>query len=317
MTAHAVTQTIVLRDGRQLAWLAVGPARGVLVVYLHGAIGSPQVVCPELEAVVSELGIRYVMVSRPGFGESDPLPGRTLRQFAGDVAQLADALGHVRFAVVGVSAGGPYALACAHELPRRIAAAGVVSCMLPGGGPERMRPLAAHLGLCAVRAAPRGCAVAGDAFVGLARRHPALLAYMICAGASEADRRLLAAPDARELAAGRFLAATRGGVAGMIDDHVLCSQPWDFEPARIHTAVQLWHGLRDPLAPAQRAIELAACLPRVRATLHPEEGHFFYRRRLREILGAVVSAPAPGARSSSSVDQPKPRAPRPCPVSGW
>ncbi len=103
---------------------------GALVVYLHGAIGSPQSVCPELQATVEGLGVRYVMVSRPGFGGSDPVPGRTLASFAGDVAQLADALDRARFAVVGVSAGGPYALACAHELPRRVAVAGVVSCMM-------------------------------------------------------------------------------------------------------------------------------------------------------------------------------------------
>jgi len=106
-----------LRDGRWIAYLACGPADGLLVFYLHGAIGSPQQVCPELEAVVDELGVRYVMVSRPGFGESDPLPGRTLTGFAAYLAELADQFGSQRFAVVGVSAGGPYALACAHELP--------------------------------------------------------------------------------------------------------------------------------------------------------------------------------------------------------
>ena len=72
-----------MRDGRRLAYVAVGPADGALVLYLHGAIGSPQLVTPELAGVAGDLGIRYVMVSRPGFGGSDPLTGRTLT----DVAQ--------------------------------------------------------------------------------------------------------------------------------------------------------------------------------------------------------------------------------------
>jgi pimeloyl-ACP methyl ester carboxylesterase len=66
-----------------------------------------------LDAAVASLGIQYLVVDRPGFGGSDPHPGRTVTDFADDVEQLADALGLDRFAVVGVSAGAPYAPACA------------------------------------------------------------------------------------------------------------------------------------------------------------------------------------------------------------
>ena len=185
--------------------------------------------------------------------------------------------------------------------------------MATGGCVTTGLPALARLGLRLLRARPGGCARAGDVLVRFARAHPALLARVMYAGAARGDRRLLDAPDARELAAHRFLAATRGGVAGMIDDYVLCTRPWGFEPAAVETAVQLWHGMRDSLVPVDQAIGLAAALPRVQAALHPDEGHFFYRRRLREILGEVVS----GTRSMSSVDQPNPRAPSPCPVSGW
>ena len=129
------------------------------MVYLHGAIGSPQSACPQLEAIVEELGLRYVLVSRPGFGDSDPAPGRTLASFAGDVAQLADAFERPRFAVVGVSAGGPYALACACALPERVQLATVVSCMTPGPvpvAPACRRPRASGCACCAsIRAGAR------------------------------------------------------------------------------------------------------------------------------------------------------------------
>ncbi|MEA2151149.1 MAG: hypothetical protein QOD69_2979 [Solirubrobacteraceae bacterium] len=306
---------VVLRDGRRLAYLEVGPRSGLLVLYLHGAIGSPQVVCPDLEAVVGDLGIRYVMVSRPGFGASDPQPGRTLLDFAEDAAQLADALGHRRFAVVGVSAGGPYALACAHDLPERVQAAAVVSCMTSRGCAAAGLAPPARLGLHAVRARPRTCAAAGDVLLGLARRHPRAVAGVMRAGAAPADRRRLDAPGARELAATRFLAAGRGGLGGMIDDYLLCIRPWDFRPSAVEPFVQLWHGMQDPLVPIEDALHLAAALPHVQTALDPDEGHFFYRRRLREILGGVVAACQP-TRSASSADQPNSRAPSPRPVSG-
>ncbi len=316
MNSAATPCTTVLRDGRRLAYLAAGPPDGLLVLYFHGAIGSPQAVCPELEEVLGELRIRYVMVTRPGFGESDPLAGRTLLRFADDVAQLADALGRERFAVVGVSAGGPYALACAHALGARVAATAVVSCMAAGGCSDAGLPRSARCGLRLVRARPRTCARAGDALLGLARRHPRAVARVIRAGAPPADRRLIEESEARELAATRFLAAARGGVGGMIDDYRLCSRPWGFDPASVAGRVQLWHGMQDALAPADEAIGLAATLPDVQTALDPDEGHFFYRRRLREILGDLVAAAAQSTRSASSEDQPKPLAPSPRPVSG-
>jgi pimeloyl-ACP methyl ester carboxylesterase len=278
-----------LLDGRRLAYLSAGPPDGPLVMYLHGAIGAPHRGCPELDAAVDEFGIRYVMVSRPGFGGSDPLPGRTLLGFAADAGALAEHLGRDRFAVVGVSAGGPYALACAHALPERVAVAAVVSSMSPspktqlGGG----LPLPARTGLRMLRRRPRACARAGGALLEIARRHPRLVARVLTAGAPPAERRQLEEREARERAAERFLAAAGGGIAGMIDDYVLCSGPWGFSLREVRVPVQLWHGVQDPLVPVDEALHMAAALPRVQTALDPDEGHFFYRRRLREIVGDV------------------------------
>src|SRR5690606_7341419 len=77
------------------------------------------------------VGARVITPDRPGYGLSDYLPGRRLVDFPDDVAQLADALGLERFAVFGVSAGGPYAAACAWKLPQRVTGAAVVSGPAP------------------------------------------------------------------------------------------------------------------------------------------------------------------------------------------
>jgi pimeloyl-ACP methyl ester carboxylesterase len=55
--------------------------------------------------------------------------------WADDVAELADALDVDRFAVVGVSGGGPGALACAWAMPDRIRSVGVVSGAAPTNAP--------------------------------------------------------------------------------------------------------------------------------------------------------------------------------------
>ncbi len=296
MNDQTTDRCVSLRDGRRLSYRSAGPRDGLLVLYLHGAIGSPQAVCPELEAIVHELEIHYVMVSRPGFGGSQRAPGRTLLGFADDAAALADELGRWRFAVVGVSAGGPYALACARALPARVAAATVVSCLSPAACRTPGLPVAARAALRAVRARPCAAARAGDLALATARRHPRLVAQILHAGAPPADRGLLNESAARELAATRFLAAAGSGVSGMIDDHLLCARPWGFRAEDIETCTHVWHGVQDRLVPVDDALALAASLPRARLALDPDEGHFFYRRRLREILGelaAAARAPAP------------------------
>jgi pimeloyl-ACP methyl ester carboxylesterase len=120
-----------LRDGRRLTYHALGDPGGFPVLYMHGAIGSPRWRSPALDAAVASLRLRYHVVNRPGFGGSDPSPGRTVADHAADVEDLADALVLERFSVVGVSAGAPFALACAWRLPGRVVAAAAASPLAP------------------------------------------------------------------------------------------------------------------------------------------------------------------------------------------
>jgi pimeloyl-ACP methyl ester carboxylesterase len=290
--AITVTRVVGLRDGRRLAYSEAGRPGGAPVLYLHGAIGTPCRRSPELEGVIASLGIRYVMVSRPGFGASDALPGRTLLGHADDIEQLADALGFERFAVVGVSTGAPYALACAFRLPERVHAAAAVSSLSPlRDSAPRGVPLRLRLALGLLRSAPGLCTGAGDAVVRLLERHPSLLLRAMVSGAPDADRSLLDDSQASQTAVQSFLAAARGGVGEMINDYRLCARPWGFEPSRIDTTVHVWHGMRDQLVPVDHALALAAEVRRSRIALDPEDGHFFFRRRLRDILGGLLSAP--------------------------
>jgi pimeloyl-ACP methyl ester carboxylesterase len=279
---------ITLRDGRRLAYSVAGPEDGFPVLYFHGAIGTALAIGAGVEA----LGLRYICVNRPGFGGSDLAPGRRMLDFAGDVEQLADALGLDRFAVVGVSAGGPYALACGCGLGDRISAIGVVSSLSPLCAPHAVPGMPAHISLPlrALAGRPGTCAWLGEHAVALVRRHPWLLARAMTAGAPSCDRRMLAGREARSAAAGQFLAAAAGGVRGMVQDYALSARPWGFSLADVRPEVHVFHGVEDALVPVEHALQLAANLQRCRAYLDPEEGHFLFRRRLPEVLGAVTGA---------------------------
>ena len=107
--------TIMLADGRALAYCEWGDPTGSPVLLVHGGPGS-RLLCPDEDATVAA-GVRLLTVDRPGYGGSAPRPDPTLLDWADDVQALADRLGLERFAVVGFSAGGGYALACTARMP--------------------------------------------------------------------------------------------------------------------------------------------------------------------------------------------------------
>jgi pimeloyl-ACP methyl ester carboxylesterase len=78
-----------------------------------------------------QLGIRMIVVDRPGYGLSDFQEDRTYLDWPDDVSELADHLGIDRFAVLGWSSGGPYVAAVAHEIPERLTVAAIVDGEAP------------------------------------------------------------------------------------------------------------------------------------------------------------------------------------------
>jgi len=243
---------IHVRDRRRLGYRAAGPDDGFPVVFLHGAIGSPRWRWPQLDALIAQTGIRYVVVDRPGFGRSEPSPGRTVAAFAADVEDLADALGFARFSVIGVSAGAPYALACAWALAvGRLAATAAVSALAPPTGPGGTRSV---------------------------RYRVPTLAF--------------GSPRAGALLAGGVLRAlgvhAHTATPAMVEDYLVCRRPWGFDPADVSAPVMLWHGAADPLVPAAHALRLAAAMPACAPSLERGAGHFFYSRRLERIIAPLV-----------------------------
>jgi pimeloyl-ACP methyl ester carboxylesterase len=290
---------LALSDGRRLAYSVSGPADGSPVLYCHGAIGTALGAALDLETLTGSLGVRLIAPSRPGVGGSDACDGRTILDFAQDVRELADALALPAFSVVGVSAGGPYALAVAHALPGRVRRVSVCSSLSPLCAPHRAPGLSlrVRLALTALARAPRLCAALGDTALPVIDRHPYVVSRVIQAHAAPAERRLLGKREERDAASLGFLEAARGGVRGMVDDFLTYSGPWGFAAGEVTAEVQLWHGLCDPLVPLEHALALASALPRCRLFLDPDEGHHFFRSHLSQILAMLVGR-TPGRHAS-------------------
>ena len=119
-------QSITLSDGRSLGFQRLGDPDGCPLFFFHGTPGS-RLVLSQNDRIAQIPGLHLILPERPGYGLSDPKPGRVLLDWPNDVVELADYLGLDSFAVAGESGGGPHALACAYRLADRVTKALVLS----------------------------------------------------------------------------------------------------------------------------------------------------------------------------------------------
>ncbi len=278
-----------LPDGRRLAYVEAGDPAGAPVVFVHGNPGSRHMRHPD-DALTRSLGVRLITPDRPGYGLSDYQPNRALLDLPADVERLADALGLGRFAVFGVSAGGPYALACAYRLGSRLTRAGVVSGAAPFDRPGALDGVNPdYRRAWAVAALPEWLThpllAWHDAEV-RARPHRALAALL--AHASPDDRQLLRDPQICAQVLGYRAEATRAGVRGLRREAHLLARPWGFRPEAIEVETHLWYWEGDSIVPPQMGRYLQSRLRRPVPHFLPGGGHFSFLSHWREILTTLA-----------------------------
>lgn len=278
-----------LRDGRWLGYAEYGVPQGRPVLYLPGAPSSRLMHPPD--DITCAQGARLIVVERPGYGLSDLQPDRQMLHWPDDVAALADELGIARFTVVGTSAGGPYAAACAFKIPQRLTCAAIVSGVgpvwVPGGlrGMPRIRQAGAILARYAPGLLEPLLRKRGDP-----HRNPDGFFEGMLAGNSAADRAFLLRPEMRAMLMQNYLEATRSGMRGFARDAIILSKPWGFRLQDIRIPVFLWHGLDDANVSLAAARYVAECIPGCRAVFVPGEGHWLILRRWEEILSTMTRA---------------------------
>ncbi|MCB9371914.1 MAG: alpha/beta hydrolase [Microthrixaceae bacterium] len=149
--------TVKLADGRRLGFAEYGDEGGDPVLWFHGTPGARHQIAPDVNDLADQRGVRVITVERPGVGDSTPhLHGRVL-DWAGDVDQLTAQLGIERFAVAGLSGGGPYVLACAHAFPDRVVAGAVLGVWRPRAREPTAPTVASWRWPSASASPPPGC----------------------------------------------------------------------------------------------------------------------------------------------------------------
>ena len=282
-------QRLRLRDGRAVGVVERGDLSGKPVVLLQGTPSSRLLHHPD-DSIARSLAARVITIDRPGFGLSDFHPGRTLLDWADDVAQVADLMRIEPFAVVGFSGGGPYVAACAYRIPQRLTRAMAVAGAGPVDTPEAtaaMTPLR-KVGMATAARAPW-----------LLRpalwlrfhpgRNPERFFEEFMAGFPACDRAIVAQAEMRAMLVANYAEAARQGVRGIAWELRLFARPWGFRLQDITTEYHLWHGEDDASTPIAMARAVSAAIPNCRVRFFPGEGHMLFLSRWREILEVLVS----------------------------
>ena len=228
----------VLPDGRSAQYWLGGADAGPVVLFFHG--------CPDTrwaartgQSAARDAGARLLSVNRQGYGRSS-LAESTHTSAAADALAVADRLGIEEVAVLGMSVGGGYAIACAAGHSRRVTRLGVVATLPP---PEA-EPTESVFAMMA-RFAPEFAGYVD----GLAPDDPddAALADRFTAELPEQDAALLrAAMTPAELATSVREALARP--EGYLRDAALTFRPWGFDVTTVGCPSHLWYGELDERA---------------------------------------------------------------------
>ena len=309
-------QTVRAEDGRAIAVETWGPEDGHPVVYLHGMPGSrfgPRPTTRDLHLY----GIRLISYDRPGYAESDRLPGRHVDHAAADVAAIAAHMGIERLSVMGRSGGAPHAMACGALLPGLVENVAALVSLAPPDAEgldwfEGMAPSNVHafrLGhqdpdLLHQELMKRRAAISGE---------PILMIRSLVPELSREERRIVRESGVHRMMIENFDAvfgpgqgghdeksgrAGREPVAaphddtdpaeqeslGWFDDCLSLTTPWGFDVSAIDVPVLLWHGEKDHFSPLQHFHWLSERIPRVTPIVALDTAHLSAVRVMPRIL---------------------------------
>ncbi len=261
-------------NDRVVGFAEYGDSTGVPVITCHGGPGSRM--SPKRNAEeAAAAGFRLIGIDRPGYGESAPLPGRSIADWTNDALAVADYLELKNFFVEGTSTGGSYSLATASLAPDRVlgvlVCCGMTDMSWANEVPEARMEGALAIWQSADRAA--AIAIAVDQF------------------GKHGEKRFIPNPDAPFRLSPPDIEVVRDpaflnldpdntpfkqGVVGYADDRIADgpAKGWSsFDIANVICPVTVIHGEQDWVVPIAHANHTASIVRNADLKTYPQHGH--------------------------------------------
>lgn len=267
-------QLLSLPDERKIAFQEFGNPAGKPFLLLHGSPGG-RVQGVAWEKTATESSARIIAVDRCGFGYSSVNPNGTMLSFAEDMAGVFEALNIRDVTVVGISGGGPFALAIARRFPKIVTGVTLLAGMVTIG-PESHHDLSFM---------PRMLKHGAKHFPRLTSLLMKPMLFMEPDGKTfkrfldaqpEMDKELMMSDPI-------FLSVLTGparddylrqGLMPLMEELSQVYRPIDFDLSDIHTPVRLLYGEKDVNVPASVGEVLLQKLPNAELTIVPDAAHF-------------------------------------------
>jgi pimeloyl-ACP methyl ester carboxylesterase len=285
----ATSDIIRVAEGQRVAVRHYGDPNGSPLFFFHGW-PSDASQGQLLDAAAKAHGFHVLAVDRPGFGKSDAQPGRRLTDWPPIVAAIADHYGYRRFAVSGVSGGGPYALVTGWALPQRVSSVTVVSCatpLAPGEDPAGVAPHYRAL-LSAYQDNPDSVRRFFRATKPVLVAMPTPVWWLMTVALPAPDRAALSNPSTFATVCAGFRNGWRAGRDGVFEDAALNAKPWGFPPEKMRVPVTFWHGAQDRNFRPASAQHLASRVPGAQIRIVENEAHFSLPLRKIDLIVAGI-----------------------------
>jgi len=290
ITPPRIEGRVRVRDGRKLGFAEFGPPDGRPIIWLHGTPGARKQIPEDARLAAEDVGVRFIGIDRPGTGLSTSHLYGAILDFIGDLEILIDELGFDDLAVIGLSGGGPYALAAGHALPDRVKAVGVLGGVAPTRGPDA---IAGGLVSLAVRFAPifPPIRVPFGLFLGAVVTALMPVGYtaldLYARISPPGDREVFARPEIKEMFI-NDLSETHGRLRAPVDDIILFTRDWGFRLADVAVPVKWWHGDADHIVPLAHGRHCVERLPDAELFIRPGESHLGGFGAAEEVLETLL-----------------------------
>ena len=272
----ALEGNVAVRGDRRLSFAEYGSRRGPAIVWMHGTPGARRQIPMEARAYAERHGLRLIGLDRPGIGSSTSHLYPDILDWTRDLELVLETLAIDTVRMIGLSGGGPYALAAGAAMPDRVHGVGVLGGVAPTRGVDAATGGAVQLAVqlapvLSVARVPLSVALTQTIRIARPLAGPALDLYAAVQPAG--DKNLLSRPEFKAMFLDDLLNGSRFQTSAPVNDLLLFTRDWGFTAADVTVPVRWWHGDDDHIVPFRHGQHLVDRLPDATLTTIDGESH--------------------------------------------
>lgn len=283
-------KTLQLQDGRNLAYMEYGNAKGEPVFHCHSIFGSRLELAFEAHEIAKKKSVRLIVLDRPGYGASDPNPDASFVNWSKDLVELADHLKIEKFSLTGYVMGGMYVLACAHEIPERIKRVASISNGVMPESPSDYKEFIPfyRMNIRLAKYMPKAYELISSIFIKGALSDPDSFIKQMSENLNSADKEIMNSLNFKnELVTSLKEAFLQGGKASS-REMIYFTHDWAFKTSNIKVPVDIWQGTDDCHVPRVLGERFAEQIKDANLFTKEGQGHYLFFTHWEEILDELL-----------------------------